>query len=164
MHLQQVQQQIGVLAVILGPRAIKRPAQVGGHGWRNRIDVQPLIFAQQKHQGSTGLLHRYRNRTLTKSLAHLHDPRFNRFWCLLYLPTFPPCRIGALQAPDMLLVRPIDRQESCKLRLLLVFFPIWHNHWLLMDSFLFRDFAPSRRLSWLLEILIAESCLEPDLI
>src|SRR6266566_7719151 len=47
-----------------------------------------------------------------KVLTHLRDPGLNGLRHMVHLPALTRPGVGVLQAPDVLLVRPIDGQKS----------------------------------------------------
>src|SRR5215469_3389672 len=111
MALQQIQQQIGIARIILGSRGVKCFPQVGGHGRRHRENMQLRVLAEQEHQGSARLFHRYRDRPTSKALTDLRDPSLNGLRHMVHFAALTRTGVGLLQTPDVLFVRPINGQE-----------------------------------------------------
>src|SRR5207248_6580602 len=74
--------------------------------------MQLLVLAQQEHQSSAALLHGHRNRSTGKALTHLRDPSLNGLRHMVHFSALTGAGVGLLQAPDVLLVRPINGQKS----------------------------------------------------
>src|SRR5438270_10759022 len=76
------------------------------------LDMQLLVLAQQEHQSSAALLHRHRNRSTGKALTHLRGPSLNGLRHMVHFSALTGAGVGVLQAPDVLLVCPINGQKS----------------------------------------------------
>jgi len=74
--------------------------------------MQLLILAQHEHQCSAALLHCHRNRPTGKALTHLRDPSLNGLRHMAYLSVLTRSGVGLLQAPNVLLVRPINGHKG----------------------------------------------------
>src|SRR5262249_5446552 len=111
---QQLQQQVRILRVILGPRRIQRFPHFGRHHRWNRKQMQATILTEHEHQGSLHLFHCHRDRAIVESSTELPHPGFNRFWRVLHFALLSLRSTCSLQAPRMLLVRtisPLHRRE-----------------------------------------------------
>src|SRR5215471_8283440 len=121
---QQIQQEIGIPRIILGPGGIQRLAHRGRHAGSYGEQVQTLVLAQHAYQRPLHLLHRHRDWPPAEAAAECTHPGLHRFRLVLHFTKFALRRTGLLQAPYMLLICRIDTHERNKLQLRrLRFFP-----------------------------------------
>src|SRR5271165_3531757 len=116
--------------------------------------MQGLILAEHEHQRSLHLLHRYGDRAIAESLTELSHPGLYRFRGVLQLSAFALRGAGCLQAPHMLLIRPIDTHERRELGLLLQHLDLCHSSLLTLLDYQHRAGRLCSR-----ETLIGESYL-----
>src|SRR5712692_624504 len=83
----------------------------------NGVQHQVLVFAQSIQQSAARLLQSHRHRPPCKTGGPLQCPSFDSFGCVLELSAFPLPAAGHLQSPGMLVVGPVDGDESSKIRL-----------------------------------------------
>ena len=83
--------------------------------------MQLLVLAQHEYQGPAALLHRHRNRSTGKALTHLRHPSLNGLRHMAHFSALTRAGVGLLQAPDVLLVRPINGPKGGILDFGLVF-------------------------------------------
>src|SRR4029450_11506345 len=119
MRHQDLQQQVGIDGIILGPAGIKRLPELGQRLRVDRIEVQKIDMHQRIDQRSTLLLDGYGNRATGKSIPQLLNPTLQGLRCLIQRKALLLVTISLLQGGDVFLVRPIQSDKCSDFDILL---------------------------------------------
>jgi hypothetical protein len=111
MGYQNVQQQIRIAGIVLGPAGVKRFAHFG-HRYRiDGIQVQKLDMHQCVDQGAAFLFHGDRYRFAPKTVPQRLNPVLQSFWGMVQCESLPLIAARFLQRDGMFLIGPIQADK-----------------------------------------------------
>ncbi len=119
MRHQDLQQQVGINGVILGPAGIKRLPELSQRLWVNGIEVQKIDMHQRIDQRSTLLLDGNSDGPTGEPIPQQLNPALQRLRCLIQGEALPLVTISLLQGDNVFLVRPIQSDKCSDFDILL---------------------------------------------
>ncbi len=111
MRRQDLQQQLGIDRIILGPAGIKRLPELRQRLRVDRIQVQKIDMHQRIDQCSTLLLDSNGDGATSEAIPQLLNPVLQGFRRLIQTEALPLFTVSFLQSNNMFLVGPIQADE-----------------------------------------------------